>query len=244
MAKGKGIVRLSGTIQGLTFYLLDGKQVVRAAGGGFNGEAIKTKASMVRVRENGSEFKRCMHDVAFFKEMLQPYLLFLKDGKLHQRLVRLFAQVKALDPVSARGQRNFALGLTTDKGRGLLQGFVLTQGATFENTLRHSFSFDFANGLHVPNCLGASLFVGTSATHFELVLRFVMLDTSAQFSYFESEKIMLDGLFTGDVSLNVPTLPEGHSCVVVAIGRFFQEVNGSLYPMANGVMEVVGCGLL
>uniref|UniRef100_UPI00404A21B5 hypothetical protein n=1 Tax=Gelidibacter sp. TaxID=2018083 RepID=UPI00404A21B5 len=56
MAKQKGVFPMVGTIGGVNFYYLNGKPVARAAGGGFNEKAIKTKKSMQRVRENGSEF--------------------------------------------------------------------------------------------------------------------------------------------------------------------------------------------
>ena len=56
MASQKGIFPLEGTLGGVNFYYRKGKAVARKSGGGFNGMAIKTKDSMVRVRENGSEF--------------------------------------------------------------------------------------------------------------------------------------------------------------------------------------------
>ncbi|QDO94395.1 hypothetical protein FNB79_10625 [Formosa sediminum] len=46
MAKQKGILPIVGTIGGFNFYYLDGKPVMRVAGSGFNGEAIKTQASL------------------------------------------------------------------------------------------------------------------------------------------------------------------------------------------------------
>lgn len=42
MAKVKNIVGLQGTIGGVNFYLRKGVPLARAAGGGFNGDAIKT----------------------------------------------------------------------------------------------------------------------------------------------------------------------------------------------------------
>ena len=59
MATQKGIVSLVGTVGGVNFYFRKGKAVARKAGGGFSGKAIKTKASMMRVRENNSEFGHC-----------------------------------------------------------------------------------------------------------------------------------------------------------------------------------------
>jgi len=80
VAKVKSIIALNGTLGGINFYKRKGVPVARQAGGGFNGEAIKTKASMVHVRENGSEFKGCMQTVQFFKMGLQLFLSTFKDG--------------------------------------------------------------------------------------------------------------------------------------------------------------------
>lgn len=239
MAKGKGIVQLTGTLQGLTFYLLDGKQVVRTAGGGFNGEAIKTKASMVRVRENSSEFKECMQAVATFKQMLQPYLQLLKDGKLHQRLVRVFTQLKAFDPISARGQRTVVKGLATAIGRDLLRGYVLTQDGSLQSMLQQAYIFDEQNGLQVPHFNTTPLFTNIVASQMELVLHYVLVDANGEFSFVQSEKIIIDRSFSGDLAVAVPPLPDYNSCMVVAIGRLFQEINGNFYPISKGVMEVV-----
>ena len=52
MATQKGIISLTGTLGDINFYFRKGKAVARKAGGGFNGKAIKTKPSMVWIREN------------------------------------------------------------------------------------------------------------------------------------------------------------------------------------------------
>ena len=135
MAKVKGIIQLKGTIGDINFYTRKGVALSRKAGGGFNGKAIKTKDSMVRVRENGSEFKGCMQSVQFFKMGLQPFLFRFKDGSLHERLVSLFTKLKDLDLVSARGSRTVFGGLQNLAGQGLLKNYVLTSGSRLEDVL-------------------------------------------------------------------------------------------------------------
>ena len=73
MAQQKGIIPLVGTLGGINFYYLNGKAVARTAGGGFNGKAIKTKASMQRVRENVSEFGHCSEVNKAFRQALRPF---------------------------------------------------------------------------------------------------------------------------------------------------------------------------
>jgi len=73
MAKQKGMIPLVGTIGGINFYYLNGKPVARAAGGGFNGKAIKTKSRMQRVLENASEFGHCSKVNKAFRMALRPF---------------------------------------------------------------------------------------------------------------------------------------------------------------------------
>ncbi|NHN27736.1 hypothetical protein FIA58_018800 [Flavobacterium jejuense] len=242
MAKGKSVFQVKGTLNGLNFYVLDGKQVVRTAGGGFNGDAIKTKASMVRVRENSTEFKTCMHSVSLFKKALQPHLNVLKDGKLHQRLVSSFTKLKALDPISERGNRHFVKGLLTPDGKKMFTGLVLTHGKSLLTTLRHHYSFSFTNGLLLSAYTGKKLFLDTNATHFELVLRYITIGLENEdYSFEDSEPIFLDKNFSGNVALVLaPPVTSDNVVVAVIIGRFFKEVNGKLYGLESGVLEIIG----
>ncbi len=58
MGKLEGIIRFTGSFDGLSFYKSRGKIVVRRTGG-FKGEAIKKQANYVRTRENASQFGYC-----------------------------------------------------------------------------------------------------------------------------------------------------------------------------------------
>jgi hypothetical protein len=126
MAKQKGVISLIGTLQNLNFYIRKGVPTVRSAGGGFNGNAIKTKPNMVRVRENASEFGMVSKAKKAFRLGLQPFLKDISDVTLHGWLMRLFQEIKCLDAVSVRGQRRFSLGLATAEGKQLLKSFLIT----------------------------------------------------------------------------------------------------------------------
>lgn len=126
MAKYKGIVTLNGTIGGMNFYDRLGKPTARKSGGGFNGKDIKTKASMIRVRENGSEFGRVSKIKSLLRRAMTPFFGTMKDGTLHGRMMTMMQQVKAQDLTSGRGQRTFWKGLQTADGQRLLKDFLFT----------------------------------------------------------------------------------------------------------------------
>jgi hypothetical protein len=126
MAKQKGIVSLIGTIDGLNFYERNGKKCVRKAGGGFTADKIKKSNSMVRVRENGSEFGNVSRFKKRFRELMFPFFGSYADTTLHGRLMSLFQAIKVCDTTSVRGARMVGVGLTTVEGKLLLERFGFT----------------------------------------------------------------------------------------------------------------------
>jgi hypothetical protein len=245
MAKVKGIIKLKGTIGGINYYTLNGETIAREAGGGFNGEAIKTKDSMVRVRENGSEFKGCMQSVHFFKLGLQPFLRRFKDGTLHQRLVSLFTKLKDLDLVSVRGSRTVYGGLQTTAGQELLKNYLLSSGSRLNGVLHQKVVFDWATGFSIPDFEGKRVSFSGGATHLALQIGYLTLDFENRTSSFgSSETVYLSPTDIGTVAIPAPALDAAEGMRVgVVLARFVQELNGEFYPLKNEnsvVLEVVG----
>lgn len=246
MAKVKGIIQLNGTIGDINFYTRKGVLLARKAGGGFTGEAIRTKESMVRVRENGSEFKGCMQNVQFFKMGLQSFLSTFKDGTLHQRLVQLFTQLKDLDLIAARGSRTVYGGLQTTAGQQLLTSYLLTSGVDLKDLLRHTIHFDWTTGFSIPDFEGKRLSFPSGATHLALQLGYLSLDfENHTFSFSGSDALYLDRKEVGTVIIPAPSLVNAEDIKVgVVFARFVQEINGVFYPLKSEnsvVLEVVSC---
>lgn len=151
MARQKGIIKLSGTIGDINFYMVNGKAYARKAGGGFNGKAIKTKASMQRVRENGSEFGHCNRVKKKMLQAFQPYILKRERG-FHGKCVSMFLKLKDLDPVSNRGQRLVEKGLKTPQGKRLFRDFPFGKPLEFLDYLTQRWHFDeAAQRLELPS---------------------------------------------------------------------------------------------
>ncbi len=246
MAKVKSIVQLKGTIGDTNFYIRKGVPLARSAGGGFNGEAIKTKDSMLRVRENGSEFGKCMKSVRFFKMGLNPFLCSFKDGTLHERLVSLFTKIKDLDFNSERGARTVYSGLQTAAGQQLLNGYLLTSGARLEGLLRSPFHFDWTMGFSIPDFEGKSVSFAVGATHLALRIGHLTLDFEHTiFSFGSSDTVYLSPTAVGTVVIPAPALVDAEGIRVgIVLARFVQEMNGEFYLLKNEksvVMQVVSC---
>ncbi|HMC00283.1 MAG TPA: hypothetical protein VKN14_04500, partial [Flavobacteriaceae bacterium] len=144
MARQKGLMKFSGTIGDLNFYVTKGVGYVRKAGGGFNGEAIRNKPSMQRVRENASEFGHCSTIKKQYRLALQHFLHDYKDPKLHGRMMTLFTKIKDLDTISERGQRHVGHGIKASTGKRLLKHFKFTPTGLLDRLLANS-SFSWAN---------------------------------------------------------------------------------------------------
>lgn len=243
MAKVNSILQIEGTIGGITFYQRKGVWIARKAGGGFNGKAIKTKASMARVRENGSEFGRCTKSVKLFKNALLPLLQLIKDTERHAALVRLFTQIKDADTVSIRGERNVAMGLQSEAGKALLRHYIFGRRKDLIGLLHCDFRFDFENGLLLENINTIPFPQG--ATQLEVRLLYTSIAfTEMLFETSTVSVVTVSPTFSGNLQISAPTLPslEGITIAVVCL-RFLQEVNGDVLPLQeqqHNVLQVVG----
>lgn len=239
MAKQVGIMPLVGTIEGINFYMRKGKLVARKAGGGFTKDTIKKSASMVRVRENNTEFGHCSRVKKLFKDSLFPFLGKQRNEELQGRLMQLFIQIKNADLVSERGKRQIGLGLEHPDGKALLDGFCFTPFCLqtdngFYNATTTTYTL---NGFAPKN-----LDFMAGATHFELQLGVVVLDlVELKATLFSSEVVRVPkngGVQDICLPVAVPAEASGFRIAVLHY-RFSQEVNGGFY----GFQEEKGFGL-
>ncbi|WP_308993239.1 hypothetical protein QLS71_014780 [Mariniflexile litorale] len=235
MAKQKGIIPLAGTLGGLNFYYLNGKPVVRQAGGGFNSKAIKTKDSMQRVRENGNEFGHCSHVNKVFKHALSPFYMGCKLTYLHSRLMRLFTQLKDLDLINKRGQRVVAEGIKTFEGLQLLKQFQYTPECEVQRILPFNFILDahtFTLTISEFDIKHVGFVAG--ATHVKLSYGVLDFNFNALVSQlFMAPPLILDKEASiTSILLTPQSLPTGLGIPLCVLGlRFYQNVDGTLYEL-------------
>jgi len=245
MAEQKGMIKLTGTIDGLNFYYLNGKAVVRKAGGGFNGHAIKTKKSMRPVRENASEFGAASTVKKHYRLAWQPMLGGMKHPKLHGRMMRLFTALKDLDTVHQRGKRQVAVGVTTPKGAQLLHNFEFTPSCAVWKLLGVPPVLDANAGvLSLPNLNVCSLSFPKGATHIGLRLgcmhfNFGTLEKELQLSNWS----ILDTRFgTQDLVLEV-ALPQLEGLRLFGLQlQFYERIDDVFYELRS--VEAVGLGVV
>jgi hypothetical protein len=234
----------------INFYFRKGKPFARKAGGGFNGETIKKSPTMVRVRENYSEFGNCSRVKSRLKASLHPFLYQYTEGELHGRMMQLMQQIKACDTVSERGKRTVGIGIGTPMGERLFRKFVFTPKRSISKTLMGSSSFDWDTYSYTLSRFAIKnvRFV-RSATHVEVSLGVLCFDFETLDSkLFMGTPLLIGRDFDSSIfSLCPKDLPVGGGKQFAFVGlRFYQEVNGVRYLLQDeGTigLEVVGCRL-
>lgn len=188
MARQKGIIKLSGTMGDINFYVANGKGYARKAGGGFNTKSIKTKDSMQRVRENGSEFGHCSKVKRKLFEAFNPYILKRERG-FHGKCMGLLLKLKGLDSVSKRGARNVLGGLQTLDGQRQFRDFPFGKPMKFLDSIAYRWHFEaISQRLTLPSFIRSNYAELTSVNDIKLSLFLVDFD----FEALEFRKQLLD----------------------------------------------------
>lgn len=243
MAKVTSIIKLKGTIDGLNFYERLGKPVVRKAGGGFNGKAIKKKASMVRVRENSSEFGLSSRLKSVYQRSLSFFYAGIKDGTLHGRLMRLFMDIKGVDYESPRGERRVHKGLSTAPGLELFRRFVYTPKCRVLEKLDGDSHMDWdLLQLRVHVSATAEVYFPKGATHLELLCAVVEFDFEHHtYKVARAVSIQLErGAAQGEHLFDLPLLSGDSGMRLAFLGlRYYEDVAGLRYYYKGEN----GCGL-
>lgn len=243
MGKLKGIIQFTGQIDGLSFYEMNGKIIVRKTGG-FDGEKIKNDANYARVRENSSEFAHCAEMGKYFRNSLQPYLKQLHIPYVHNRVLGLFQELSRLDVVSVRGKRSVINGLQSVEAKEVIERFEFDKNLSFDSVFPFTYAADLLEGnLTVPNFNASLLKKVTSATHVNLQFIVAGLDFEHQSSFVQNSSnkitLSLQDATEADLEFNC-ALPQSPTVFYLLYLEFFQRVNAVDYYLQAGALKIVG----
>ncbi len=242
MAKQRGILKIDGTIGGMTFYksALDG-YLVREKGG-VSGERIANDPNFERTRENGAEFGTAASAGKLLRDTLRNLLK--NDSRLTSRLTKTMTDIKGYDTSSPRGERSVGVGIADDNALALLKGFDFNSSAALRSVLFAPFTVTTATGeINVPayNQMNDIAFPN-GATHVNFRTAFAKIDfvngTSA-ITYSGVSNFSIENSDT-DFSLTPSAVPAGSGTqFYLLLIEFFQEVNGTQYSLRNGAFNVL-----
>ena len=235
MAKQKGVIKLVGTIDDLTFartkdgYTARQKTYITA-------DHINSMPSFQRTRENMAEFGAAGKAGKVLRTAIRPLLLQARDGSAVGRLSSAMMKVLKADTTSARGFRN-----VIDGDQSLLQGFEFNLNGKLSSTVfapytatinRVTGKLDAAFDPYIPT---AGIVAPPGTTHYKIVSMGAELDYATGDVITDEQSsalIAYDATATAALTLsNTVTANSTNSLYLVLGVQFFQEVNGTQYPL-------------
>ena len=243
MATQKGILKLEGTIGGITFYKSQDGFLAREKGG-VSAERIATDPTFQRTRENGSEFGAAGKAGKLLRDSLRVILNGASDNRMVSRLTKKMVEVIQADITSTRGQRN-----VIDGEAELLEGFEFNINAKLGNTLYAPYTptIDRVAGTlkaSLPSFVPADYVAAPGGTtHFKIVSSGVAVDFENESFEMDSKAsavLAWDGTATAVINLtNAITANSTHPLFLVLGIEFYQDVNGVKYPLKNGAYNAL-----
>lgn len=239
MARQSGLIKLNGTLGGITFYKTQDGHLAREKGG-VEASRIATDPNFQRTRENGAEFGAAGKAGKLLRTSLRTILQNSADNRMVGRLTSEMVKVIQADLTNPRGQRN-----VIDGEAELLEGFEFNIKGKLGNALyapytatinRTAGTLEVALASFVPYTMIAA---PSGTTHFKI-------ETAGAEVDFENETFVVDEnasaivawdtVATTAITLTNTVTANSTKPLFLVLGvEFYQEVNGQMYPLKNGV---------
>lgn len=238
MARQKGIIKVEGTLDELTFYKTQDGHLVKTKSG-VSGDRIANDPTFVRTRENGAEFGSAASAGKMLRDTMRALMLTASDGRVTSRVTRVMTDIKNYDTTSARGERTVGVGIADPVALDLLKGFNFNIHAIFSSVFFAPYTVDVASGkIAIPALTPINdVNFPAGATHITLQSAFAKVDFATGISdiTFSNEvNLPIDGT-TAAQTLTPSAVPAGGGSQLYLLEiKFFQEVNAIQYSLKNG----------
>jgi hypothetical protein len=225
MARQKGIIKLKGTIGGITFYKTSQDGHLAREKGGIEKSRIESDPAFQRTRENGSEFGRAGKAGKLLRTALRALLLNSADGRMVSRLTK--EMVNVID-----GEAELLLGFEFNI-RGKLGTSLYAPYTGAIDRVSGEITVD------IPPFVPVNMIAAPSGTtHYKIISAGAEIDFEAEtFIEQHSETAILpwDALATVAIAQTNQVTAASTKPLFLALGiEFYQEVNGQMYPLKNG----------
>lgn len=238
MAQQKGILKIKGKIDDLSFYQSQDGHMVRMKGG-VDGKRIASDASFVRTRENMAEFASSASAGKTLRVALFSLIQNAKDNRVSSRLMKLMSEVKNMDATSARGLRNVGVAIAIPAAKVKLKGFNFNNRALLQSILFNAFAVNTATGvINIPGLIPIDeIAYPQGATHVTVKGCWTRIDFATGISQVFTSNVV--NLPINATSTNVTLTPTGTPSgpgtdLFILQLEFFQMVNNVQYVLKNG----------
>ena len=238
MARQKGIVKLKGTIDDLTFFKSKDGFIVKQKSA-VSAETILTSPNYVRTRENMREFSEAAKDGKLLRVALHAYMVNAKDSRVTSRLTKLMSQVLKLDATGVRGFRTVGTAIVLPSAMTLLQGFNFNKRSIISAVMLVPYTVNTTTGaVTIANLLPANdIIAPEGATHFSLQAVWGKIDFTNKVYNVQSSPVVNTALTAAasTITLTPSAVPTGTGTnVYLLLIQFFQMVNTVQYSLRNG----------
>ncbi len=243
MAQQDGFILIKGTLGKLNFYKSKDGHMVRQKGG-VSAERIASDPSFQRTRENGAEFGRAGKAGKLLRNAIRSLLLNTADGRMVSRLTREMIKVIQADSTNPRGLRN-----VIDGEAELLQNFEFNINGKLSTTLFAPFTpaIDRVTGqldVNIPSFIPGNMIAAPAGTtHYKLISAGVEINFEQQNYVVQTQstaELPLDTAPTAVINLvNNVTANSTHPLFLALGIEFYQQVNGTMYPLKNGAFNAL-----
>lgn len=243
MAGQEGIIKLKGTLGGITFYKTRDGYLAREKGG-IDRKRMAGDPAFKRTRENGMEFGTAGRFGKHLRSAVRPLLQHTADKRVVSRLLKEMMRVLKTDVVNPRGERN-----PLDGELQLLRGFEFNSGALLSNTLYapYTATLDRASGnlsVSLPELIPEQrIDAPAGTTHFKVVTAAAEVDFGQGNSaavYNSTDEIPYDGTTVPEVTLDCEVTAGSALPLLHVLGvEFYQQINGGFYMLNNGAFNAL-----
>lgn len=243
MAKQKGIIKLEGTIGGITFHKSKDGYIAKEKSG-VPAERIASDPAFQRTRENNAEFARAGKAGKLLRQALRTPLQLASDSRMIGRLTREMLRVVQADTTSERGLRN-----VMDGAVGLLEGFDFNINGRLGTTLfaPYTATLNRVSGqarISLPPFVPVNMVAAPGGTtHFNIMAAAAAIDFAGgntDVSVQESGLLPWGAAATEALDLTATLPANSPHPLFLALGvAFVQEVNGNPYALKNGAFNAL-----
>ncbi len=248
MAEQSGIIRLKGTIGGISFYKSGDGYLAREKGG-VSAKRIASDPAFQRTRENNAEFGTAGKAGKLVRNSIQVLLQNAKDKRCVGRLTRALLAVVKTDQVNPRGQRQ-----VMDGNMQLINGFEFNQNGKLGSTLFTPFvsTIDRTTGELTATIdayqAAVRIVAPSGTTHYRLNFGGSELDFENRVFNFAMDQTPIlpyDSTEQAESTLTANLTADSILPIIGVLGiDFYQEVNGEMYPLKNGTYNALAINLV
>ena len=243
MARQKGVIKLQGTLDDITFYKsLDG--YIAKTKSSISASRILTDPQFVRTRENMAEFTLAAHSGKHLRDVANVMIHDAPDTRLISRVHKLMSDIAKFDTTSVRGERNVGVAIANPAALALLKGFEFNSNSQIASILFNPYTVTLATGVITINGLVPvnDTAPPPNSTHLTLRGAFAVVDFTTgagEIQYSNEVKLPIDATST-NVILTPAAVPSlAGTRIYLLQMEFLQEINGVQYELNNGIFNAL-----